>query len=296
MDFTKQSPVILSLCPGMLGIERGFERASARLGWKRHTTAAYVEIEAFICWNLVKQMEQGVLAAAPVHTNIKTFNGDLFRGKVHGIFGGYPCQPFSLAGERKGTEDPRHLWPYISGIIKSIRPVFCFFENVSGHLSMGFDEVYRSLSDMGYRVEAGIFTAEEVGAPHERERLFILAIKMEYANFDTIQRREEFGRIRPEFIRTSEELANTFCEGWKRKWNNGISEGEKQPKFAGNGSDSWPAGPGQEQFEWEEPRLKSRMGFTINGYNFKEDLLRMAGNGVVEQTAEIAFIDILKKF
>jgi len=134
-----------------------------------------VEIEAFATANLVAKIEQGQMDAAPIWTNLKTFDGRPFRDKVHGIIGGYPCQPFSNAGKRAGTDDPRHLWPYIEEHIRTIRPLWCFFENVGGHLSLGFEEVAQSLRDLGYKVEAGLFTAAEVGSPHKRERLFILA-------------------------------------------------------------------------------------------------------------------------
>lgn len=87
------------------------------------------------------------------------------------------CQPWSNAGQRKGADDPRHLFPHISRILEEVRPIWCLFENVSGHLSLGYGEVYRSLRDLGYTVEPGIYTAEEVGAPHERKRLFILAVE-----------------------------------------------------------------------------------------------------------------------
>ena len=137
----------------------------------------YVEIEAFIIANLVAAMEEGVLAETPIWTNLKTFNPWPFRGLVHGFTGGYPCQPFSNAGKKRGKEDPRHLFPYILNAINIIRPVWCFFENVPGHLTLGYDEVYRSLSDLGYNVESGIFSAREVGATSVRKRLFILAIR-----------------------------------------------------------------------------------------------------------------------
>jgi hypothetical protein len=91
------------------------------------------------------------------------------------VHGGYPCQPFSIAGRKLGDKDPRHLWPHIARIVREIEPRFCFFENVGGHLRLGFEQVHDDLRSMGYRVAAGLFTAEEVGAPHKRERLFILA-------------------------------------------------------------------------------------------------------------------------
>lgn len=169
MDNTEEFR-LLSLCSGYAGLELGLRRAVPNL-----RTVAYVEVEAFAAANLVSKMEAGLLDVAPVWTDIKTFNGWPFRRNVHIITAGYPCQPFSVAGKRKGTDDPRHLWPRIERIIEAVRPVWCFFENVPGHLTIGYPSVYRSLRNMGYTVEAGLFTAAEVGAPHRRKRLFILA-------------------------------------------------------------------------------------------------------------------------
>ncbi|HOO81739.1 MAG TPA: DNA cytosine methyltransferase [Alphaproteobacteria bacterium] len=90
---------------------------------------------------------------------------------------GYPCQPFSIAGSKRAEKDPRHLWPHIKDIVGVIEPEICFFENVSHHLRLGFQQVHDDLRSMGYSVAAGLFTAEEVGAPHKRERLFILAYR-----------------------------------------------------------------------------------------------------------------------
>ena len=79
------------------------------------------------------------------------------------------------AGLRKGTEDPRHLWPYIKRHIETIRPVRCLFENVEGHISLGLREVIEDLERLGYATTWGIFSAAEVGAPHQRKRVYILA-------------------------------------------------------------------------------------------------------------------------
>ncbi|MGE3622986.1 MAG: DNA cytosine methyltransferase [Bdellovibrionales bacterium] len=91
------------------------------------------------------------------------------------ITAGYPCQPFSIAGRKQAEQDPRHLWPYIRDIMADLQPRIAFFENVAHHLRLGFEQVHDDLRGLGYGVKAGLFTAEEVGASHKRERLFILA-------------------------------------------------------------------------------------------------------------------------
>lgn len=89
--------------------------------------------------------------------------------------GGYPCQPFSAAGQRKGTDDDRHLWPYFAEAIRRIRPRYVVLENVAGHRSMGFDSVLGDLATLGYDAQWCSIRASDVGAPHRRERLFALA-------------------------------------------------------------------------------------------------------------------------
>ena len=88
---------------------------------------------------------------------------------------GYPCQPFSAAGRRKGTADDRHLWPHIAAAVRRIRPRYVFLENVAGHRSMGFGDVLGDLAALGYDTRWESLRAADVGAPHRRERVFILA-------------------------------------------------------------------------------------------------------------------------
>ena len=87
---------------------------------------------------------------------------------------GYPCQPFSVAGQRRGTEDDRHIWPYIFSIIKAKRPSFCVFENVYGHVSMGLDEVLSDLESEAYATRPFIIPACATDAFHRRDRLWII--------------------------------------------------------------------------------------------------------------------------
>lgn len=91
------------------------------------------------------------------------------------ITAGYPCQPFSVAGHRKGTNDKRHLWPHVLNAIRILRPQFAVFENVPGHITCGLDTVLADLAGIGWDAQWQTIRASDVGAPHHRERLFILA-------------------------------------------------------------------------------------------------------------------------
>jgi DNA (cytosine-5)-methyltransferase 1 len=167
---TEKLPTVVSFCSGYGGIERGLELAGFR-----HRTIAYVEIEAYAVENLVQKMERGLILAAPIYTNLVSFPAQIFRNKVDIITGGYPCQPFSQAGKRQGTDDPRHLWPYIRKHMEAIRPNRVMFENVEGHISLGLSTVISDLEEDGYDATWGIFSAREVGAHHQRKRVFIMA-------------------------------------------------------------------------------------------------------------------------
>ncbi|OZC80234.1 hypothetical protein CH274_13445 [Rhodococcus sp. 06-418-5] len=90
------------------------------------------------------------------------------------LTGGYPCQPFSTAGQRKGADDERHLWPYVREAIRHLRPRFTLLENVAGHRTLGFDRVLGDLAEDGMHVRWTSIRASDIGAPHHRERVFIL--------------------------------------------------------------------------------------------------------------------------
>ena len=168
----------LSLCSGYEGIGLGLRKVFPNL-----REIAYVEREGFPVANLVAKIEAGKLDSAPIFTDVKTFPYQKFRGKVDILSGGFPCQPFSQAGLRKSTEDPRHLFPYIERGIRECTPAAVFLENVEGILSSTTGDgqpvlqyVLRGLEALGYRATAGIFSASEAGAPHQRKRVFILGL------------------------------------------------------------------------------------------------------------------------
>lgn len=148
-----------------------------------------VEREAACVEILATRMEEGSLDPAPVWSDARTFDGLAWRGAVDIVAAGYPCQPFSTAGKRKGADDPRHLWPDIKRIIGEVRPGAVVLENVQGHVRLGLSEVLKDLSELGYDAEWGVFSAAQAGAPHQRRRLFILA----YANGELDQRWGERG-------------------------------------------------------------------------------------------------------
>lgn len=160
----------IALCAGVGGLELGLHIAEP--GYR---TVCYVEREAFPAATLVARMGDATLDQAPVWSDVITFRGQPWRDHVHLLTAGYPCQPFSFAGQRRGEDDPRHLWPHVRRVIGEIEPEWCFFENVEGHLSLGAASVFRDLSELGYSVKAGLFSAAEVGASHQRRRLFIVA-------------------------------------------------------------------------------------------------------------------------
>jgi len=348
VDHSEELLSTLSMCTGSRGLDRGVERVVGQL-----RTITYVEIEAALVENLVVGMEKGKLAPAPIWTNAKTVPWRYFRGKVFFMLGGYPCQPFSTAGKRRGRNDPRHLWPHFERGIRTVRPVCVYFENVLGHLSLGFDQVTESLHAMGYAVEAGIFTAAEVGAPHKRARVFILGILADAKDYvrRLYERQWRYGEAQIDAAGSGENVAYTFGDGARTDAGRAVHPGseiegaqqrEERDKIFGqrnrsdfgnsradisagvgqadSGSpglaqwsqqpawqecptaqrsghiDRWPAGPGESQYDWEEPRtLEPGMGLSADGYDFREDLLRALGNGVIEQQAAFALRRLLAK-
>lgn len=120
------------------------------------------------------ELEEG--RRVPVWDDVRNFFGPRDRGleRVDALCAGYPCQPFSSAGRRGGARDSRHLWPFIRRIVARCEPGIVFFENVDGHVTLGLGKVLRDLERLGYATAAGVFSAEEVGAPHLRKRLFVV--------------------------------------------------------------------------------------------------------------------------
>ncbi len=231
----------ISLCTGYGGLDLGIRQVIG----DRLRTVAYSEIEAFACELLLSRMEGGQLDAAPIWPDLRTFPWEEFSG-ISILSGGFPCQPFSAAGVRAADTDPRHLFPYILDGIRRSGPSVVFLENVEGIVSAklqgdGWSDpagtpvllhVLRELERVGYRAEAGLFSASvDAGAPHQRKRVFILAHRL-----------------------------GAGLEGWLPRGPHPQREaldghlGCGSPSLSGGGH-PWPARPGEEQHDWEPPRV-----------------------------------------
>lgn len=136
---------------------------------------------------------------------------------------GYPCQPFSNAGLRKGANDERHIWPNIKEIISQLQPNSVILENVRGHLTLGFKEVLKDLTEIGYDAKWSIVRASDVGAPHRRERLFVIAQPANSDSFGSDIRRQDEkwnkGESQFELSQCSKTIAHTNCERLQRARN-----------------------------------------------------------------------------
>ena len=163
----------LSLCSGIGGLDLGIS-----LAVPDYKAICYVEREAYPAAILVTRMQEGTLSEAPIWDSIETFRGKPWRGKVSIITAGFPCPPVSVAGRRKGTEDERWLWPEVIRIVRQVKPEWVFLENVRGLLSVesgrAFAGILRDLAKSGYDAEWMLLSAADLGAPHRRERIFIL--------------------------------------------------------------------------------------------------------------------------
>jgi DNA (cytosine-5)-methyltransferase 1 len=155
----------VDLCSGIGGFALGFEWA----GLSR--PVMFCDIEPWPRKILAKHWPD-----VPIEEDVKVLANEPERIPECSILtAGYPCQPFSHAGKRRGEEDDRHIWPYIREIVAQKRPTWCVFENVYGHLSMGIDTVLSNLEADGYSTRPFIVPACGVDAAHRRDRIWIIA-------------------------------------------------------------------------------------------------------------------------
>jgi DNA (cytosine-5)-methyltransferase 1 len=154
---------IIDLCAGYGGLSMGLSAVSGA------QVTAYAEVEPAALAILERHHPHAAALG-----DVKTLDWERVAG-ARWFCAGYPCQPFSDAGRKLGFADPRHIWPWIARGIAIARPDFVLLENVRGHVKLGLREVLADLTDMGYGGAWGLFAASDVGAPHQRYRVFILA-------------------------------------------------------------------------------------------------------------------------
>ena len=251
----------VDLCSGIGGFSLGFEWAGLS------EPVLFCDVEPW-CRRVLSKHWPDV----PVASDVKELANDPDRNvpDCDILTAGYPCQPFSLAGERRGTEDDRHIWPYILSIIQAKRPAWCVFENVYGHVSMGLDEVLSDLEREAYATRPFIVPACAADAPHRRDRVWIIA----YAN----------SKNEPNVSRHAEEgkwlVADTASKRQQGSRLHGRSQHQAQNKDgqadrADNGSQR------NAQFWLPEPAV----GRVANGIPRRVDRLRGLGNAIVPQIA-----------
>ena len=247
------------------------------LGWR---TVCAVEREPYAASVLMQRQNDGVLPPFPIWDDVCTFNGTAWRGLVDVVSGGFPCQDISAAGNGAGIDGERSgLWREMARIIGEVRPRFVFVENSPLLVSRGLAVVVSDLAEMGYDAEWCCISASDCGAPHKRDRIWLVA----YAS----------------------ELQRNGCDDHA-----GISMAGKQIPESGNGcwsqdvagtcsprlSPSRPQSHGQ---DWQQIRgmpaadswwgAEPNVGRVANGVAARVDRLKAIGNGQVPRVAATAF-------
>ncbi|XPV77642.1 MAG: DNA cytosine methyltransferase [Desulfovibrio sp.] len=272
----------IGFCAGTAGLELGIHIAEPE-----YRTVCWVERDAYAAASLVARMEDKALDQAPIWSDLKTFDGKPWCGKVDILTAGYPCQPFSASGKQLGEEDPRHLWPYIKKQIESIRPTAVFCENVVGHLDRGFSTVATQLQSMGFRIEAGVFSAAEVGASQRRMRLFFLAYTDSFMSGQLARNRSDENGVEVSEWCSSGLHTNGGC-GLDIPVQNGTTQTERM-------SDVSPFAPAPDDIEAWTSQLSMQSGMQPavlredDGIANRLDRYRLIGNGVLPLVAAHAW-------
>ena len=176
---------VLDLFSGIGGFSLGLERAGME-------TVAFCEYDEKARLVLNKHWPN-----VPMYNDVRTLTGEQLEKDgitdIGLICGGYPCQPFSVAGKRQGQADDRHLWPEFFRLIQEIRPTWVIAENVAGHINMGLDSVLADLESEGYNVQTFLIPACAVGAVHRRDRVWIVAHSNAKCGASAKQKRQHEG-------------------------------------------------------------------------------------------------------
>jgi len=246
----------------------------------------YVEINEY-CQKIISQrIEDGILDIAPIFTDVREFlqSGAAreYRGFADVVTAGFPCQPFSVAGKREGENDSRNMWPETISILREVRPAIALLENVPGLLAHKYGKrIFGDLAESGFDAKWRILSAAETGAPHKRDRLFIMAYDTKQFNgthYKSNVSNANSGAIRTEQIRKQECKNKTeFRIDGKEKsmanTNNSRCKKQRKPK------------PNQKKHKTTKCRSwwtsEPRVGRVVDGLAYRVDRLKALGNGQV---------------
>lgn len=247
---------VLDLFSGIGGFSLGLEAAGME-------TVAFCEREPF-CQAVLKKHWPDV----PCHGDVTTLDGSQYAGRVDVVCGGYPCQPFSVAGKQLGHADERHLWPEMLRIIQGSKPRWVIAENVAGHIKLSFDEVASSLENEGFTVWPFVIPACAVDAPHKRDRLWILGYSQHNGSLAAAQ-----PRLSPDAPTSSDasDSGDFGCEG-------GISTTLQRERTF-----SWEPSGGFTQWADGWPISSPRICGVDDGIPSRTHRLKALGNSVVPQ-------------
>jgi len=286
----RYSVQVLDLFSGIGGFSLGLKRAGME-------TIGFCEIDPFCRKVLAKHWPD-----VTVHTDIRGLNGKDYKGRADVICGGFPCQPFSQAGKRRGTEDDRHLWPEMLRVISEVRPTWVIGENVIGFVKMELDSVLSDLEREGYQTRAFIIPACGIDAPHKRDRVWIIAhangegesdgpvnegprprqlelMADPNSGFSTVtQQAVQAGRAT--IISSSKDVADSESERVQRLW----SSGEQKPHTYGGQKLSLCGSERPRPAYWE---AEPGMGRVVDGIPNRVDRIKGLGNAVVPMVVEV---------
>lgn len=301
----------LDLFSGIGGFSLGLEATGG------FETKAFCDIEKY-----PRQVLQKHWPHVKQYEDIKELNYERLKAdgidSIDIITGGYPCQPFSIAGRQKGEQDPRHLWPEYFRLIKELRPSWVIGENVSGHIKLGLDTVLENLESEGYSARTFSISASSVGAKHQRERIWIVANARQHggrieptgnsegtgrgplkttersADTDTISRSSEGEKTlansvelglekhghseTTESIKRGETMADTNVEGRQGRIHRGQNK-EWENQQRYFGRNS--AAHGQQEQNWWD--IEPELGRVAHGIPNRVDRLKGLGNSLVPQ-------------
>ena len=204
------------------------------LGWE---TLGYVEFNPYCQQVLQARIADGLLDAAPIFGDVQRFlaegYAERYRGLVDVVSGGFPCQPFSVAGRQLGADDPRNMWPATLGVLRAVRPRFAFLENVPGLLANEyFGTILGNLAEAGFNAEWCVLGADDVSGCHRRQRLWILAYSNSIECKHTQKRQD---KIRLSKCVDAQKLFPWGCEPPILGGNNVVANRVDRLKAIGNG-------------------------------------------------------------